>query len=359
MERVKNMSKFMVLSELKKMVSKQPMKVTDVNINRDIFEIPEEKINKTSLLYSVKDGNKNLYIPILEKEEQQQNTVSDELVDKLMKSKRGDVKKLISEYIKQEREVPSVSYYGAVKKHEFEKERKEKERKEKTEQEMREKTEKRKTTEIVPYEKKEIEKTEQTETNDIKKMYDVENMSMEQSKELNKLTRQRMRKLNLIPVIQETIKEAEKQDPTLTKEEKIVIEANILNSLPEVEDLKEMDNEEIKEDVKAIAEEVIKKVKLSSKEVTKLASERRLLYSRVEKEIEKNKKNPEELMKLADTQDFKTYEAYVTKKGGNKKKLVELVKNAKIEESESEEEKVEKVEKKKKTAKKKNNYDLT
>ena len=106
MEKVKSMDKYTVLAELKKMV-KQPLKVTDISINRDIFEIPEEKINKTSTLYPLKDGKKIVYVPVLQKEEEIQPPVDLKTAKRLLS--KSNYKDIVKGYLEQDIPQPKMN----------------------------------------------------------------------------------------------------------------------------------------------------------------------------------------------------------------------------------------------------------
>ena len=272
MERVKNMDKYTVLSELKKFISK-PIKVTDVNINRDIFEVPEEKINKTSVLYSVKDGKKNIYIPVEQKEEQIKETVDDATIKKLLKSS-GKGKKIATAYAQQEETKEGL--LSVLNK--LLSERREGKPKVDIGEELIKKEKARteqptKSTAIVPVEKKVVERRKVEAEEEKQEESDSENEDIVELRKQHKVITDKIKRKLLIPVVEEQIREIKLENPDIKEKDVKGIERAILKEA-EKEDVEIKDINKI---VKKTASEILEIRKANLAKAHKKLAEKRAL----------------------------------------------------------------------------------
>jgi hypothetical protein len=303
MERVQSMDKYTVLSELKKFVSK-PIKVTDININRDIFEVPEEKINKTSILYSVKDGKKNVYIPIEQKEEQLKDTVDDSTIKRLLKTS-GKGKQIAAAYLQQEETKEGV--LSVLNKLLLESKPKVDVGKELIKKE-KERTKQPLSTAIVPVVKKEVEEIEVSKKDDS----DSENEDLETSKNKYKKYQQRVKRKLLIPIIDNKIEEIKVDNPDITKEQIKALTDKIVEAIPEG-----TKDEDIQEKVDEVVEKSLSQI---MSERGKKGAAVRPLVKKGRELVKKNIDNIEELIELIDTdENIKAYITSQKKKSPNKR----------------------------------------
>ena len=262
MERVKNMDKFTVLSEIKKMLKKQPIKVTDIGVNKDIFEIPKEKkkINKTSLLYTVRDGKKNIYVPIVKEKEKQEDPVRESTINRLLK--KGQFKDILSKYINQEREeemTAIISNSDLVRLFNKIVEKKEPQKKEpqKKESQKKEPKETELSHAIIPVEKKEkIIKTE--EEKEEEKDVESEDEDIQETKKKYQKYQARLKKRLLIPVVDEQIKIIKEENPGISDIELENISKALEKEVKDIDIYEEAENT-VKSAVKDKAEEIKRK----------------------------------------------------------------------------------------------------
>lgn len=103
MNRIQNMDRYTVLSELKKYVNntEETMKGTAVStLNKDIFDMPN--VNKTTELHQMKVGKSIVNIPIVKEEKVSDKIDNATLSLLLSKIKNADDREVIKEYIKQQ-----------------------------------------------------------------------------------------------------------------------------------------------------------------------------------------------------------------------------------------------------------------
>jgi hypothetical protein len=123
MDKVKKMSKLVVLSELKKYVKlndEKTMKGTFIKTleKEDIFDNP---INKTTELHLVKLGNKSVLVPIIKKEDIQTNPIDDKALSVLLsKIKNPNDRDIVKQYITQQN-MQEVINIGKLKREVIEK----------------------------------------------------------------------------------------------------------------------------------------------------------------------------------------------------------------------------------------------
>jgi hypothetical protein len=294
MEKVKSMDKYTVLAELRKMV-KHPLKVTDLSINRDIFEIPEEKINKTSLLYPLKDGKKTVYVPVLQEEKEIEPPVNLKTAKRLLL--KSNYKDIVKDYLEQEKEKPEpklnqnnilqlIDTYIKKKPEKEPKKEKKEEKEEKKEMRM----------DIVPYKQEQEQESEsksELESESEEKFIPsvigkLKKMDISKAAQLHKGILKHMKQELGHKIIEEQV--------LLLKEENPEINTKDINSIKK-EVMKEVNKEDVKpEDVKKLVEKVVEQ-EVIKKKLTKQESAAKAREA-LAKKREAEKKSKEEAENL-------------------------------------------------------------
>ena len=121
MNRVKKMSKLVVLSELKKYINMKDEMMKGTYI-KTLQKEAQTGINKTTELHTVKVGDKFLLVPIVKKEDIQEDAINNDMLSKLLsKIKNVNDREVVKQYVIQQN-LQEVQDIANIKKAEVEKE---------------------------------------------------------------------------------------------------------------------------------------------------------------------------------------------------------------------------------------------
>jgi len=121
MDKVKKMSKLVVLSQLKKYVKLNDEKTMKGTFIKTLEKENSKPINQTTELHLVKLGDKTVLVPIIKKDDLQTNPIDDIVLSKLLsKIKNQNDRDIVKQYITQQN-MQEVINIGNIKRKEIEK----------------------------------------------------------------------------------------------------------------------------------------------------------------------------------------------------------------------------------------------